>query len=299
MTRTDPGRHGTPLGWGPVLLRLAPLGLPVAVLFLGGLGLTVAQSLGALLPVPAGLSAAEAWATLLEPWALKAWALSLWVGLASALGSVALGVVLAWGLWRLPSRWQPLATIYKLPLILPHVAAGFIVLILFGQSGLAASVCHQLGLIAQPSEFPSLLYTPFGTGMILAYVFKQTPFVILLCLAALRRLDPQLETTAIMLGAGRWQRFRGIILPHCAPTLHTAFIILFLYAFGAFDIPWLLAGSSPGMLPVEVYTLYFQHDLADRPQAMALLAAMFLFSVGCIALYARLAHRVGWQERGL
>ncbi|GAB7080810.1 ABC transporter permease [Megalodesulfovibrio paquesii] len=281
------------------LLHLSPLALPVGVLFLGGLGLTMGQALGWWLPVPALAPAVEVWATLLDPWMLRSWALSLWVGLASALVSVFLGVALAWGIWRLPIRWQAAATIYKLPLILPHVAAGFIILVLCGQSGLLAGLAHHLGLIANPAEFPALLYTPWGTGMILAYVFKETPFAILLCLAALRRLDPQLESTAIMLGAGPGQRFRRIILPHCAPTMHTVFIILFLYGVGAFDIPWLLAGSSPGMLPVEVYNITFQRDLADRSQAMALLTAMFCFSLGCIVLYTRLARRLGGRERKL
>lgn len=283
--------------WPLVLARLSPLTLPLAVLFVGGLILAVGQSLGYWLPVPSDVVGAAAYAELFSSRIRAAWALSVWVGFASACISVWTGVALAWGIWRLPVWMQPLATVYKLPLILPHIAAGFIVVALFGQSGLVASFAHHLGWIHAPRDFPSILYDGYGAGMILAYTFKETPFVILLCLASLRRLDPQLETTAIMLGAGRWRRFRSIIVPHCTPVMHTSFLILFMYGFGGFDIPWLLAGSSPSMLAVEVYNLYFMRDLANRPTAMAILAAMFVFSLGCIVLYTRVANRMGRQSQ--
>lgn len=278
-----------------VLWRLSPLALPLAVLFAGGLALAVAQSLGYGLPVPSETVGLAAYSQLATPKIYTTWALSLWVGFASAFASVWIGLLLAWGIWRLPARLQPVATVYKLPLILPHIAAGFIVLLLFSQSGVFASLAYHLGLIEMPREFPSILYGSYGLGMILAYMFKEIPFAILLCLAALRRLDPQLENTAIMLGAGRLQRFRSIIVPHCTPVMHTAFIILFMYGFGAFDIPWLLAGSSPGMLAVEVYNLYFLRDLANRPTAMAILSGMFVFSLVSIVLYTRVAKRMGRQ----
>jgi putative spermidine/putrescine transport system permease protein len=77
-----------------------------------------------------------------------------------------------------------------------------------------------------------------------------------------------------------------------APAMHTSFIILFLYGFGAFDIPFILGESRPGMLSIHVYNLYFKHDLVRRPEAMAILTLMFLFAVIFIIAYAKIVQRL-------
>ncbi|QGY38920.1 ABC transporter permease subunit [Pseudodesulfovibrio cashew] len=284
---------------GRTLLKLAPLLLPFAVLFLGGLAMTVAQSLGFLLPVPVDGGPFAAYAALANPHILASAMLSLWVAGASAGLSICLGAVLAYLIWRLPARLERLAVVYKVPLILPHIGVAFIVLVFWSQSGVAASLAHQLGLISAPGQFPSLIHGSLGAGMILAYVYKETPFVVILALALLKRMDPRLIQTALMLGATPAAAFRRVALPHMRPALSTAFIILFLYGFGAFDIPFLLGDSSPGMLSIEAFNLYFRRDLVNRPTAMAILVCMFLFSVGFIVLYTRLAARLNQRERKL
>lgn len=285
-------------GWGRTLLKLSPLALPFGLLFLGGFGVAVAQSLGFGLAVPYAGGPMDAYVRLLEPHYLRSFGLSLWVGAMSALVPVVMGSGLAYFFWKLPYRLQRVGVMYKIPLILPHVAVGFIILIFFSSSGWLAAAAHALGLVENTAQFPSPLYTG-GLGMILAYVYKGTPFVLLLSLAALRRMDPRLVDTARMFGSGEWQTFRLVVLPHLRPVLHTSFIILCLYAFGAFDIPYLLAQSDPGMLSIEVYNLYFMRDLSNRPTAMAILVCMFLFSVAFIAAYVRIAARLEGGERKL
>ena len=156
--------------------------------------------------------------------------------------------------------------VYKIPLILPHIAVAFLVLVFWTKSGFVSSICFHLGWVQRPGDFPSVVYGGTGLGMILAYLYKETPFVILLAWAVLKRLDPRLIQTAYMLGAGRWRVFRRVVLPHMRHVLHTTFIILFLYGFGAFDIPFLVGESSPGMLSIEAFNLYFRRSLADRPR---------------------------------
>ncbi|MFW5733930.1 MAG: ABC transporter permease [Oceanidesulfovibrio sp.] len=284
---------------GRALLRLSPLALPCVALFGGGLTLAVAQSFGVALPFAYEGGATAAYAELTRPHLAGSIVLSLWVALASAGLSVFFGSVLAYAIWRLPTFWQRCAIIYKMPLILPPIAVGFLAIIFLSRSGVLSSIAYHVGLVDTPADFPSILYGGWGFGIILAYVYKETPFVVLLCLAALRRLDPGLVQTARMFHAGRVTIFRTIILPHLAPVLHTVFIILFLYSFGAFDIPYLVGESSPGMLSMEAFNLYFMRELADRPTAMALLTLMFLFSVVFIILYTRLASRLGQKERKL
>lgn len=284
---------------GRTLLKLSPLLIPLALLFLGGLAMTVAQSLGFWLPVPHEGGLFAAYEELLRPHILASAAHSLWVAAVATAISVALGAVLAYLIWRLPERLERLSVVYKVPLILPHIAVAFIVLIFWSQSGIMASIGHHLGLVNTVQDFPSVIHGGSGAGMILAYVYKEVPFVIILAFAVLKRLDPRLVQTAAMLGAGPATIFFRVALPHMRPALHTASIILFLYAFGAFDIPFLLSESSPGMLSMEVYNLYFRRDLINRPVAMAILVCMVIFSLGFIVAYTRIAARLSGKDRKL
>ncbi len=281
------------------LIKLSPLLIPFCVLFLGGMVLAVAQSLGFFAPLEAEGGLFAAYSRLLEPPFLRSFGFSLYVALVSALVSVGLGSVLAYGVWKLPASLQKTATLYKVPLILPHIAVAFMILVFWTKSGVFASLAFHVGLIDSAGEFPSVLYSGNGLGMILAYVYKETPFVILLALAMLKRLDPRLIQTAVMFGASRPRIFISVVLPHLKPVLHTTFIILFLYSFGAFDIPFLLGESSPAMVSIEAYNLYFQRDLSNRPAAMAMLVVMFLFAALFIGIYARVVSRMEMRERKL
>ncbi len=279
---------------------LLPLLAPFAGIFAAGLCLTALQSLGLFLPTASGGPTLEHYETVLGSAAMRrSLAFTIYVSMVSALGSVSLGTSLGYMVWKLPAHLRQTAVVYKVGLILPHVAVAFLVLLCFGQTGLLASLAHALGLAPTPQDFPQLLYAGDGLGMILAYMFKGTPFAMLMVLAVLFGFDTRLLQTAAMLGAGPLETFRRVTLPRLLPAMHSAFIILFLYAFGAFDIPFLLGESRPGMLSMRVYDIYFQKDLTDRPQAMAILALMFAFTALFTMLYNALARRVDDRGRKL
>ncbi|CCH49945.1 ABC transporter permease [Pseudodesulfovibrio piezophilus] len=284
---------------GRTLTKLSSLLIPFMVLFLGGLTLALVQSLGYWVPIPPEGGMFAAYGELVRPHIIDAAIHSIWVALISMVLAVSIGAILASLIWLLPSTLERMSIVYKIPLILPHIAVAFIVLIFWSQSGVIASIGNLLGLVETPQDFPSLIHGGSGAGMILAYVYKEIPFVIILAHAVLKRLDPRLVQTASMLGAGPMTIFFKIMLPHMRPALNTASIILFLYAFGAFDIPYLLSESSPSMLSIEAFNLYFRRDLSNRPQAMALLICMFLFSLAFIVIYTRLAARLSAKDRKL
>ena len=281
-------------------LHLLPLLIPFLLLFGGGFVLALAQSLGYLVPVEAGHGLGPGYAKIFsDPAFWASLGFSLYVALVSAALSVAAGALIAYAVWRLPRALRGLAITYKITLVLPHISVAFIIVILWSQSGFVSSLGHALGLVEKTSDFPALLFSGLGTGLILAYVYKGTSFAVLLAYAVLTRLDPRLLSTASMLGASRTKVFLKIILPHLQPVLNTTFIILFLYSFGAFDIPFLLSESYPGMLSIKVYNLYFQRDLINRPQALAILVFMFAFSTIFIYLYTRVMARLQAGERKL
>jgi putative spermidine/putrescine transport system permease protein len=273
--------------------------VPLTLLFGGGLFLAGAQSLGFFLPVEAEGGMLEGYARLAREGFATSLAFTLHVAFASAALSVAAGAVLAYAVWKLPRTLQGPALVYKVPLILPHVAVAFVVLVLWTRTGFVSSLAHAAGLIEEPSGFPEVLFSRFGLGLIMAYAYKGTGFAVLLCHALLLRLDPRLLDTARMLGASRRRAFSRVVLPHLAPVMHTTFIILFLYAFGAFDIPFLLSRSHPVMLSIQAFNLYFRRDLALRPCAMAILVVMFAMAAAFIVAYVVVVRRMQAGERRL
>jgi putative spermidine/putrescine transport system permease protein len=268
------------------------------VLFCGGIGLTVCQSLGILTPLPHPGELFSAYTSLFSNrFFYASFGFSIWVAGASALAAVGTGTLLATWIWKLPPRLQDAAVITKIPLILPHISVAFVVLVFWSQSGVVASLAHAMGLIQSPQDFPNILYSGFGLGMILAYAFKGTPFAMLLVLTMLYRFDRRQIQTAAMLGASRTRIFLRVVLPRVLPAVHTAFIILFLYSFGAYDIPALLSESRPGMLSINVFNLYFKKSLTERPEAMAILTIMFAFALLFILMYSKAVSGLESGER--
>jgi putative spermidine/putrescine transport system permease protein len=115
--------------------------------------------------------------------------------------------------------------------------------------------------------------------------------------ALFKKIDPRMITTARMLGAGRYAVFFRIILPFLFPALSSTFVILFLYSFGALDIPFILSESNPEMLGVTVFNLYFRKDLSNRPYAMSMLMVMFFFSCLFLFIYIRLISQFQNREK--
>lgn len=282
-----------------IIHGLLPLLLPYCALFCAGLALTLAQSLGLFLPLGPGEATFEHYQTLVQDQGIRqSLGLSLSVAFFSAAGSVLGGTILALGLWRMPPGLRRVGVVSKVGLILPHVAVAFLVMLMLSRTGLVASVLFQTGIISSPEEFPGILHTGSGLGMILAFLLKGVPFALLLIGAVLFGFDARLIQTARMLGAGPVRTFWSVTLPRLLPAMHSAFIILFLYAFGSFDIPFVLGESHPGMLSIRVFDIFFQHDLSQRPQAMAILTLMFVFAAVFAMLYNRFAAYLdGWRRK--
>jgi putative spermidine/putrescine transport system permease protein len=291
-------------------IRLSPLLIPLVVIFSTGICMAVLQSLGFFLPFSGGNDVSEgsrlnlnifaAYRALFSSsWFYADLLFSLYAAFTSASVAVVAGTAIAYLVWRMPRRFQQMTILSKIPLILPHIAVAFIVLMFFNRTGYLSSITTALGITTDAADFPPLLFGGGGVGIILAYIYKETPFAMLLVAAVLKRFDFRRVETARMFGAGRFTVFFRVVFPHLLPVLHTSFIILFLYSFGAFDIPFMLGESRPMMLSIQVYNLYFKRDLANRPQAMAILVIMFLFSILFIYLYTRLSERLEITGRKL
>ena len=202
---------------------------------------------------------------------------SLRVAAISTISSLISGTILALWLWKQPTAFP--GQLYTIPLIFPHIVAAFFVIVFFSQSGIISSLFYNMRLIEDIPDFPALVFDNRGTGIILAYIYKETAFVVLLVLASLRQIPSGFIQTASMLGASGLKTLRTIILPHLSPTLWVSAIIIFLYSFGAYDIPYLIGSSSRPMVSIEAYRLFFDGSIAQRPTA-----SLLLFAIWCISL---------------
>lgn len=283
---------------GGVILRLLPLLVPVALVFGCGVAVTLLQSVGLLMFSYRYEDLWFAYRELLaDPWFYRSAGYSLAVALASSTISCLLGTLLAYGLWKMPEKLRRYGLIYKIPLILPHIVVGFLATLVLAKTGVLAAVAYRLGLIASYQDFPQLLYSATGLDLIAAYVYKETPFVILMVYAMLARFDQRQAAVARMLGAGRARVFLTLILPFVLPAINTTFLILFVFTLGGFDLPFVIGDSSPGMISLRVYEVFFHRDLAERPMAMAMLSLLLIFSLGFLVLYLRLSARLAREVR--
>ncbi len=272
--------------------------IPFMLLFLAGILMTVLQSFCLLDYGYRYPSALFAYSMLFkDSWFIRSWLFSLYTAFVSAAAATAAGTVLASWIWSLPVRMQRLAFLHRIFLILPHISVAFIIIILLSKTGVVASIFYHAGIISSPAGFPPLVFSGNGIDIIAGYTVKEIPFVMVLITGMLAKLDSRQADTARMLGAGPFMIFTRVIMPFIMPVVNTSFIILFIYSFGAFDLPFILGDSYPGMLSMRIYEYYFQRDLYYRPVAMAILTLVFLFSIVFIIIYSRIVGRISNDVR--
>lgn len=209
----------------------------------------------------------------------------LWITLRLAFVSSALAVVLGLGAAFLLVRRGSVfwLTVQLCPVIIPHMVAALLIINLLTASGLIPRLLHACGLLANMRDFPTLLNDAHGVGMVLAYVWKGLPFAALVTGNALMRMNPRLVESARLLGAGPWRAAWEVTLPLLRPVNLSAFLLLFTFAIGAFEIPFLLGPVEPRTLPVLIYEGLTNADLDRRPASLALST---LLAGICIALCA-------------
>ncbi|GAB6091426.1 ABC transporter permease [Spirochaeta dissipatitropha] len=270
--------------WIEAILHLMPLMIPGLMIF-AGLSHTFMLSFNA-----------DAWDTALSQPALAVNLLfSLYVAFVSTLVSVVAGTGLAYLVRRLPLKHERRGTLFFLPLILPHIVVGFLVMLWFSQSGILASFLERL----LPGTYRSPLFTGNGAGIILGYVYKSTPFVVILILPILRKVSDSYIHTARMLGASETEIFFHIILPRILPGLSASAIILFVYSFGAYDLPFVVGESRPRMISLYLYRAYFARPVGERPAAAALLMIVFGIGLLLVCIYAYAVRGIEDRERKL
>ena len=275
-----------------IALMLAPALAVIGLLFLGGLIFGILQSIDVLsFTGNSGLNL-EAYKSIFSSrsfWASLGF--TLWIAYAATGISSVLGLLCALVLRGQVGFKNWLMFVFQLGLPIPHAVGAIMMLLLFSQSGWFSRLAVTLSLTNAPSDFPVLVQDPLALGVILEYVWKETPFIGANILAVLAGLDAGFEQVAASLGAGRWQRLRHVILPAVMPSLLRSSLIVFAFSFSAFEVPYLLAPTTPSTLSVLAYRAYTDSDLNSRPRAIALGLVMAVLTGILMLIYIRFSRR--------
>ncbi|HEY7170980.1 MAG TPA: sugar ABC transporter permease [Vicinamibacterales bacterium] len=199
---------------------------------------------------------------------------------------LALGLILALGLNRLTRARGLVRTAVLLPWAIPTVVAALVWRFLFESPGGLASAALVGLRVPPPTWFadPIAAWVP----LILADVWKTTPFVAILLVAALQSVDRTIYEAAAIDGAGRWQRLTRITLPLIAPALVVAFLFRALDAFRVFDVVYVMTGGGPGTAtePIALYTFtaLLQNLRFGFASALSVIVFViaFVFALGAI-----------------
>lgn len=190
---------------------------------------------------------ASLWAAVSAPTARAALWLSTWTSLVAAAVNGVVGTAIAGALvrWQVPGR-SVLAALVDLPLAIPTLVAGIVIVALFGPQSF-------LGVRLVAGGFPIAYATP---GILLALLFVTLPFVVRAVEPVLAELDPGEEEASYTLGASRWATFVRVLLPPVLPAVAAGMVQTFARCVAEFGSLVAVSGNIPfRTLVAPVYVL--------------------------------------------
>jgi putative spermidine/putrescine transport system permease protein len=180
-------------------------------------------------------------------------------------------------------RW-----LYRWPLFIPFVVAGQLMRTFLAKNGMLNHVLIGSGLI-EPLSAQSLLD---WRGIVVAFVWKQAPFVTLLLAGAMAAVESQHIEAARNLGARAFRVLIDIVLPQVRGTLLVGLVLSFVTMLSVLSVPMMINPNSPTMMTVDVAYRISTHG--DYPVANALcLLSLALAAIGAV-FYLR--HAVARAE---
>lgn len=273
-------------------LLLLPSVAIIVLLFLGGLSLGILQSFDYFPLIGKYNFSLDAYKSVLtNETFLSSLAFSTYIAVSVTIISMLFAVIISMGLRKSFRTQKFVVFFYQLNLPIPHIVAATAVLMLFNQTGLMSRVLYQLGIISKISDFPILVYDKWSIGVILSLSWKFIPFIGVAVLGMLQSIGVEYEIQATSLGASSWQKFKNVLLPLIWPSLQANSVLCFAYAFGVFEVPFLLSGTYPVPASVLIYQKFNDIDLNSRPASMAMAMTMTLVVLVLILLYQKLAKR--------
>lgn len=160
--------------------------------------------------------------------------------------SIAIGGYLTLG--SNPRAVTLLRWLYRWPLFVPFIVVGQVLRTFLAKNGLMNSMLVESGVLSAAQTMSFLDWR----GIVIAFVWKQTPFVTLLLSGAMASLDRSMIESARNLGAGRTRILVEIILPQVLPTLMVGLILSFVTMMSVLSVPLMINAQSPTMITASM-----------------------------------------------
>jgi molybdate transport system permease protein len=197
-----------------------------------------------------------------------------WVSALSTLVILPFGLALAWALAR--RDWPGksiIETFVSLPLVMPPVATGLILLKLFGRRGEIGGFLHdKLNL--------DIIFT--WHAVLLALSVMSLPLLVRAARVAFEEVNPRLEQIARTLGAGDWRVFFTITVPLAARGIIGGMLLAFARALGEFGATIMVAGSIPGKTQTISLAIFQNVQLGDDAHAYRLLGVSVVLAFAAV-----------------
>ncbi len=230
--------------------------------------------------------------TLTDPLFLTSVAKSVAYGFTISALQLALGLAIALLFTGFVKRGRFLMSLVLLPLMTPPVMVGIAwKLMLAPAGGLFNGVLLDLGLVSEPVSFlgsPGLAWVSIAV----ADLWQWTPFVVLLCFAALATLPDGVREAALIDGASPWQRFRHVTLPLVAAPLASIFLLKLVLSFKLFDLVYVLTFGGPGFATTTAGFGIFRRAMEQFDVGRAAAETLvFALVIGLVTLPVVRLHR--------
>ncbi|MDP3340334.1 molybdate ABC transporter permease subunit [Frigidibacter sp.] len=231
------------------------------------------------------------WANWLGPDEWQAVRLSLRVSLVATLASLPLGIFAAYALARWSFWGKPLLNgLVHLPLILPPVVTGYLLLLTFGRRGAVGEVLDQWFGIVLSFRW---------AGAALAAAVMAFPLMVRAIRLALEAVDPKLEAAASTLGASPTWVFVTVTLPLILPGVVAGSILAFAKAMGEFGATITFVSNIPGQTQTIPSAIYAFLQVPGGEQAAGRLVIVSVaLAMGALLLSEVLARRVARRVAG-
>lgn len=221
---------------------------------------------------------------------LAAVALSLRVALAATLFSLPLAVIAAAALARGRfGRRVGLEALVTLPLVLPPVATGYVLLLLFGRQGPIGAALEKVGIV----------FAFDWTGAALAAAVMAFPLMVRPIRLAMEAIDVEVAESAQTLGASAVQRFFRVTVPLSAPGVAAGAVLGFAKAVGEFGATITFVAAIPGetlTLPSAIYGAVQTPGAEGRAAALCVVAAVI--AVAAVVVSESLGRFAARAARG-
>ena len=212
---------------------------------------------------------------------------TLFLGLLTAIGTTALGALIALLAERGPRRLaRPLNGLALLPIITPPFVVGLGLILLFGRAGLVNQALEWAFGITPSRWFYGLF------GLWLAQLFAFTPIAFMILRGVVQGISPAMEEAAQTLRASRTRTFMTVTLPLMKPGLANAFLIGFIESMADFGNPIILGGQF-SVLSTDIFFAIVGAQY-DQGRAAALALVLTLFALVAFFLQQRVIGRAGY-----